>query len=264
MAEHIPQYQKIACKLREEIVEGYYSEGDKLPSEKRLCEYFDVSRVTVRHALQLLENEDLIHKKQGLGAFVSNIDVANKLVQLTDFSEDMRKAGFESKSKLISLEKTGPVKDVNTFLELRPDMKLIRIDRVRLANDKAVAFDRTWLPPAYGQLLFDENLTTNTLYELIEDKYEIPIIGGKYQITAATADEYIAKHLGVPVGSALLEIDRCSRTYGNKKIYFQKRYYNPDQVSYEVELSRNENTDVSSRKGLPLKEFIPKFAKYEQ
>lgn len=96
----------------------------------------------------------------------------------------------------------------------------------------------------------------------MKKKYEIPIQAGSYKLTAANADEYIAQHLKVEPKNALLEIDRCSRTTGGKKVYFQKRYYNPELVSYVMELSRTEETnDLSSKDGLPLKEFSPKFAK---
>lgn len=256
-----PRYQQVADHLQQEILNGNYEEGDQLPSEARLCDYFDVSRVTVRHALQLLEQKNLIYRKQGLGAFVDTLTPETDLVRLTDFSEDMREAGFESSSELVSLNTVSPVPEVNEILNMKPDSKLIRIDRVRKANGKPVAFDITWLPPSYGQLLFDENLTTQTIYEVFEDKYEIPIIAGRYRLTACSADSYLAGQLNLPEGSALLEIDRCSRSTGNKKIYFQKRYYNPDKVSYEMELSRPEDSGHSSRSGLPLKEFVPRFAK---
>ncbi|MEQ8524864.1 GntR family transcriptional regulator [Gracilimonas sp.] len=261
MSDFNSKHEKVAAKLRNEITGTEYEPGDQLPSEKRLCDYFKVSRVTVRHALQTLENERLIYRKQGLGAFVADTTLNSGLVQLTDFSEDMKKAGLKSSSGLISLDKVEPIKEVNEILQLRPDMKLIRIDRIRFANGNPVAFDITWLPPGYGQLLFDEDLTTQTIYDVLEDKYEIPIQGGSYRITAKNADDYIAKHLGIAPESAVLEIDRCSRTTGNKKVYFQKRYYNPSHVSYVLELSRNDNESMSSKDGLPLKEFSPSFAK---
>jgi GntR family transcriptional regulator len=261
MEKQNSKHEKVKQHLQNEIVDGDYEPGDQLPSEKRLCDYFKVSRVTIRHALQTLENEGLIYKKQGIGAFVSDQDLRAGNVQLTDFSEDMKKAGLESSSRLISLKKVDPIKEVNQFLNIRPDMKLIQVDRVRLANNKPVAFDITWLPPGYGQLLFDEDLTTQTIYAIIEDKYEIMIQGGSYKITARNADDYIANHLEIAPQSAVLEIDRCSRTTGNKKVYFQKRYYNPQHVSYVLELSRNDNDGVSSKNGLPLKEFTPSFAK---
>lgn len=261
MEKFSSKHEQISAQLREEITGSEYKSGDKLPSEKRLCDYFDVSRVTVRHALQTIENEGLIYRKQGLGAFVSNQEFKNNLVRLTDFSEDMKQAGLESSSRLISLTKVDAIEEVNKVLKLRPDMPLIRIDRVRLANGSPIAFDITWMPPGYGQLLFDEDLTTQTIYQIIEDKYEIPIQGGSYKITAANADAYISKHLEVPENAALLRIDRCSRTTGDKKIYFQKRYYNPKDVSYVVELLRNDDSLQSYKDGLPLQEFSPMFAK---
>ena len=91
MEEHSkPRHEQIAHHLRREIREDYFQEGDKLPSEKRLCEYFQVSRITVRRALQTLENESLIYRKQGLGAFVMARNNESPLIQLTDFAEDLR------------------------------------------------------------------------------------------------------------------------------------------------------------------------------
>ena len=253
------KYEQIAHQLRAEINEGKFEPGDQLPSEKRLCDYFKVSRVTVRQALQKLENQQLIFRKQGLGAFVSEQRINKALVHLTDFSEDMRKAGYESSSKLISLKKVKAIPEVNKILELKSDCQLIQIDRIRLANSKPIALDITWLPASYGQLLFDENLTTQTLYQIFEEKYDIPITGGSYRITAANASSYIAKHLELKAGMAVLEIDRCSRTTGDKKIYYQKRYNNPEFISYDIKLTRNENLNNSFKDGMDLKEFTPKF-----
>lgn len=261
MEQQASKHEHIKKHLQKEITGGNYESGEKLPSEKRLCDYFKVSRVTVRHALQNLENDGLIYRKQGVGAFVSNQNMNSNLVRLTDFSEDMRQAGLDSSSRLISLKKVDPIKEVNEILDIRPDMKLIQVDRVRLGSGKPIAFDITYLPPGYGQLLFDEDLTTQTIYNIIEEKYEIPIRAGSYKITATNADDYISKHLNIASNSAVLEIDRCSRTTGDKKVYFQKRYYNPSYVSYILELSRTDDSTTTSKEGLPLKEFSPEFAK---
>ncbi|MEQ9310006.1 MAG: GntR family transcriptional regulator [Balneolaceae bacterium] len=259
IAKSSPRHQQITEHLRSDIKNNEFLPGDKLPSEKRLCEYFDVSRITVRQALKALENEGLIFKKQGLGAFVSDEKDNQALVHLTDFSEDMRRAGYKSSSKLIRFKKVAPVVEINTILELPPTSSLIRIDRVRLGNDKPVAFDITWLPGSYGQLLLDEDLTNKTIYEILEDTYSIPISAGKYKFTAIVADENIAKHLKIDVGSPIFEIDRCSRTTAGKKVYFQKRYNNPEYITYEIELFRGDDFSESCKDGLPLKEFVPKF-----
>lgn len=254
-----PRYEQIADHLRREIEEGEFLPGDKLPSEKRLGDYFDVSRITIRQALKSLEVEGIIFKKQGLGAFVREEPPKQNLVQLTDFSEDMRRAGYRSSSKLIRFKKVDADIEINTTLEVPPSSPLIRVDRVRIANEIPVAFDVTWLPASYGHLLLDEDLNNRTIYEILESTYSIPISAGRYKITAAAADEYVAKHLEVDIGSPVLEIDRCSRTTAGKKVYFQKRYNNPNYISYDIELFRNDNVEGSSKEGLPLKEFTPRF-----
>jgi GntR family transcriptional regulator len=253
------RYEQIAAQLKQEIKEERFEPGDKLPSEKRLCEYFEVSRITVRQALKDLENEGLIFKKQGLGAFVSNTPSKKNLVHLTDFSEDMRRAGLVGSSKLIRFKKVPAELEINTILGLPPENPLIRIDRIRLASNTPVAFDKTWLPPSYGQLLMDEDLSTRTIYEIMEDTYSIPIKAGMYKFTATNASDYVAGHLGVEPDTALMQIDRCSRTLGDKKVYFQKRFNNPKFISYNIELFRPEDDDESSRDGLPLKQFTPHF-----
>ncbi len=254
-----PRYEEIADQLRREIKERIFEPGDRLPSEKRLCEYFKVSRITVRQALKALENDGLIFKKQGLGAFVREENPSPNLVQLTDFSEDMRRVGLTSSSTLISFGKVPSNEKVNPILEIPPDKSLMKLERIRYANGTPVAFDITWLPVSYGHLLLDQDLNTRTIYEILEDEYDIPIKAGRYSITASLAQPAIAQHLHLQQGAPLLEINRCSRTTGGKKVYFQTRYNNPEHISYEMELFRGDHEDGNSRDGLPLKEFCPKF-----
>jgi GntR family transcriptional regulator len=254
-----PRHQQIADHLRTEIDRKEFLPGDKLPSEKRLCDYFKVSRITVRQALKSLENDGLIYKKQGLGAFVRDSIPTPNLVQLTDFSEDMRRAGLSSSSKLVSFNKVAANELVNPILEIPPEKSLMKLERIRYANNVPVAFDITWLPVSYGHLLLDQDLKSRTIYEILEDEYDILIKAGRYSITATSAIPEVSKYLNLEPNSPVLEINRCSRTLGGKKVYYQTRYNNPKYISYEMELFRGDNEDGNSRDGLPLKEFCPKF-----
>ncbi|NBW70705.1 MAG: GntR family transcriptional regulator, partial [Bacteroidetes bacterium] len=196
---------------------------------------------------------------QGLGAFVMARKNEHPIIQLTDFSEDLRKAGYEPSSKIISFKKTKSDVTINSRLGLSPTSQLMRLDRIRNANDQVVAYDQTWLPASYGQLLFDEDLESKTIYEILEEKYEIPITAGSYSFNAISADKEIAKHVGVELGTALMCIERCSKTLGNKRVYYQYRYMNPAYITYEIELRRDDSSLNSTKEGMPLKQFVPKF-----
>ncbi|MFC3899991.1 GntR family transcriptional regulator [Aliicoccus persicus] len=63
-------YRNIADDLRQQIKDGVYNEGDKLPSERHLCEHYEASRITIRQALELLEQEQLVVRRHGKGTFV--------------------------------------------------------------------------------------------------------------------------------------------------------------------------------------------------
>lgn len=254
-----PRHEQISDWLREQISEGHFKVGDQLPSESELSEQFDVSRVTVRHALKTLESEGAIYRRQGLGSFVDEAEVDQPMVCLTDFDEDMKRAGMQSGSKIIRRDLDESDTNIAEKLELETGCKVVRLDRVRLADDQPVAFDMTWLPIFYGQLLEGHNLEEQTIYTILEEQYDIPILKGRYTINAVNANEYLAEHLGVAPRDALLLIDRISLTTGDKKIYYQRRFYRPDRIRYEVELERRDAKDCELKRGLPLKRFAPVF-----
>ncbi|MDX1617911.1 MAG: GntR family transcriptional regulator [Balneolaceae bacterium] len=258
-----PRHEQISDWLRAKIADGAYETGDQLPSESQLSDKFEVSRVTVRHALKTLENEGVIYRRQGLGSFVDEADGEQPLVCLTDFEEDMKRAGLRAGSRVIRKEIEEADPRIATKLDLDEGTSVVRLDRVRLADGEPVAFDKTWLTMFYGQLLEEHNLETETIYAILEDEYQIPILKGQYNIKAANADAYLARHLSVEPNAALLLIDRLSISTGDKKIYYQQRYYCPDCIHYRVRLERRDEASECARDGMPLKEFAPVFSEEE-
>lgn len=252
------RHEQISNWLRERIEEGTYERDEKLPSENELCERFDVSRVTVRRALQTLESEGYIYRRQGLGSFVEERRAAQGLVRLTDFAQDMAQAGLEASSEVKHHAPETPSPDVAVHLGTE-EKRVMRLDRVRLGDGRPVAFDRTWLPMFYAQLLEEHDLERETIYQILEAEYDIPILRGHYRITAANAEPAVAEPLGVPEGEAVLLIERLSLTEGEKRVYFQRRYYRSDRVAYELELARDPASEDASVEGMPLRDFEPVF-----
>lgn len=261
MSASTPRHELISNRLREAILEKEYRPGEKLPSESELTDRFDVSRITVRHALDTLMKEGLIYKKQGLGTFVSKKEVTKPLIHLHDFMEEIAKAGYEGTSKVLSFKKTKAEDEITELLDLESESPVVLMDRVRLGDGQPLAFDKTWFPLEYGKLLITKDLEHKTIYKILEDEFDIPIVNGRYQIKAANADSYIADHLNITPHTALLLVDRISYTRGQKKVYYQQRYIRPDKMAYQLFLERSEHTDhsISQDATASLKEFIPVF-----
>jgi GntR family transcriptional regulator len=257
LKEGIPRHSQISQWLRDQIENGNFKPEEKLPSENELAKKFDVSRVTIRRALQSLESDSIIYRCQGLGSFVSDKRAPHNLVQLTDFNEDMERAGLKASSVVRQFTTIEAPDWLAEILNIETGQKVIQIDRLRKGDGKPVAYDITWLPILYGQLLDEKKLTEKTIYQALEDDYDIQIIRGCYRISAEIADNIIAGELHIEKGDAILLIDRTTYTIGEKPVYYQKRYYRSDRVMYEMTLERENNSASSSE--MPLKEFVPVF-----
>jgi len=252
-----PRHEQISDYLREQIEAAVYEVDEQLPSEKELGETFDVSRVTVRRALQTLEHEGFIYRRQGLGSFVEERHETQGLVRLTDFSQDMAQAGLRATSAVTHFAAEPAPGYVAAKLEIELDTQVVRLDRLRKGDGNPIAFDRTWMSPLYASFLDGHDLEKETIYGILERDYDIPVLRGRYRITAANAPEDVAAHLNVPPETAVLVIERTSESEGDKHIYFQRRYYRSDRVAYELELERN--TQYGSESGMPLRDFEPVF-----
>jgi GntR family transcriptional regulator len=234
-----PLYHQLKAIVRAEIEQGKYQPGDRLPSEPELISRYGVSRITVRQALDELEAEGLVVRRHGKGSYVAERRIEQDLVRLTDFVEDMELAGLAPSSHVLACKREQATGEIAEALSLAVQVEVLRVDRLRLANERPIAFDRTWLPLRFGLLLTEEMLTHETIYHILETRYGIPVEEGVFNITAATATTENANLLGVPANTALLLIQRISYTAGNLPVYFQKRYYRPDRVSYRLALRRH-------------------------
>jgi len=250
----IPLHEQISSWLRDEIEAGRFLPDTQLPSEHELCQRFDVSRVTVRRALQTLEADGLIYRRQGLGSFVCDRRMAQGLVRLTDFAQDLARAGLEATSRVLQRVQEPCPPPVAERLGIEAGASVLRLDRLRLGDGEPLALDRTWLAPFHAQLLEGHDLATETIYAVLEREYGIPILSGRYRITASAADAEVAQALGVAEGEPLLVIERTSRTVGERPVYFQRRFYRSDRMAYELELAREPGSS-SDGGAMPLREF---------
>ena len=257
MASAQPRHEQVSDWLRERIESGAYLVDDQLPSENQLGSQFGVSRITVRRALQTLEGDGLIYRKQGLGSFVKDNRLHQGLVRLTDFVEDMETAGIVPESIILHQGMEKASLRVAEALGLAEGVAVYRIDRLRKGDGEPLAFDRTWLPPFYAHLVEKHDLRKDTIYNILEVHYDICVCRGRFRIEAVNAPNDVAQHLDVPWGRALMLIERTSMTEANQRFYYQQRFYRSDRVAYELELKRGNPKNQKS--GLPLKEFEPIF-----
>lgn len=250
------RHEQVGTWLLSQIQQGDWKPNEKLPSENALCTQFGVSRITVRHALQALENDGFIYRRQGMGSFVRPSAPPQPLLRLTDFSEEMANVGLKASSKVLFFGKDAAPDLVATCLNVGIDTPIIRLDRLRLGNDEAIAIDVTWLPVMYGQFIDESLLAEKTLFEILEDMFQISMERGRYLIEAVAATEAQAVHLGVALHSPLLKIRRVIFTSHDKPVFVQERYYPPHRIAYCMEVHRVDNQRKSC---VQVEQFEPLF-----
>jgi GntR family transcriptional regulator len=252
----IPLYYQLKQRILHEIERGLYRPGDKLPSEAEMIQRYGVSRITVRQALSELESDGIVVRRHGRGSYVAERNIEQDLVRLTDFVEDMELAGLAPSSQVLLFRREQASSAIAEAVGVADGDEVIRIDRLRKADNQPIAYDITWLPLRFGLLLSEAELQHKTIYHLLETRYNIPIETGVFHITASVATTDQAHLLHVAPGTGLLLIRRTSYTTGNVPVYAQDRYYRTDRVSYRVTLRRHGDAHNGSNS---LEELRPIF-----
>ncbi|MFM2484649.1 GntR family transcriptional regulator [Celerinatantimonas yamalensis] len=227
-----PIYIRIANDLIQKINEGIYSEGDMLPTEVELGAIYDVSRMTLRKALALLTEQDLLVRIKGSGTYIKkNKSAIHGVSELKGFQEEIQSQGKELTTHVELFEIIHPDAMVAERLRLQPREQVYHIERVRYINDEAEIFERTYLP-----LNLFPDLTVSVMsgskYNYIRSK-GININGNKQIISPELADKRLSKILNVRINHPLLKVISIGE-YAQKDIFeYSINYFRLNQYSYE-------------------------------
>lgn len=235
----VPLYYQLKEIIKENIKNGQYQEGDRLPPERLLAETFSISRMTVRQAMNELVHEGFLVRKPGQGTFVAKPKLVQGLFKLSSFSEDMRSRGLSPSSKVISFQKIQPSACIADALLLKPHQEVFRIERLRLANGEPMALETTHLPASRCSGLSENELATGSLYKLLEEKLGIILDKAQETLEASLANSYEAKLLNIAKGDPVILRERTTYDINELPIEFVKSIYRADRYKFQF-LLRND------------------------
>ena len=233
-----PLYAEVEAVLASEIAVRALPVGSQLPTEDSLIARFQVSRTTIRTAIQNLANRGLVEIRRGKGTFVTQPKITQELTELSGFVEDMRAMGRHPTSRVVDKRVVAANETVAHHLGLTTGTLVVRIQRVRLADGTAMSFDETYLPQDIGERIITNDLETEPIFTLLEQRYNIPLIEADYRLEAVAADLAVAQALGIEKGSPIFLIERTSYTLGNLPVDYEKLHYRGDLVRFETRLLR--------------------------
>jgi GntR family transcriptional regulator len=231
-------YSQVESVLAAEITDGSLKAGDQLPTEDSLLARFEVSRITVRRAIQNLVSRGLVEILRGRGTFVAAPKITQELTELSGFVEDMQALGRKPTAHLIGKDIVIANETVADQLALTKGERVVRIHRVRLADDIPMSFDETYLPLEIGKKIITNNLKTEPIFALLEQKYNIPLFEAEYKLEAVAATVDVSAALRVPQGSPIFLIERTSYSTGGRPVDYERLYYRGDLIRFVTRLAR--------------------------
>ena len=243
----VPLYAQLESLLAAEIAAGTLLPGGRLPNEEELVERHGVSRTTVRQTIQNLIRRGLIEIRRGKGTFVLQPKITQELTQLSGFVEDMQSLGRNASARLLDKQIVPASDSVARHLAIPARAPVVRIQRVRLADNSPLSFDETYLPREIGERILENDLETEPIFSLLEQKYDTPLVEAEYILEAVSADATVARALGIVAGSPIFLIERTSYTAGHRPVDYEKLYYRGDQIRFVTRLARRPRTEGGTR-----------------
>jgi len=236
----VPLYYQLKEILQHELESGHWQPGQQIPSEAQLCEAFGISRTVVRQALRELEYHGLLYREQGKGTFVAEPKISESLMQdLSGFYEDMVAKGLAPVTKVLRQEVQPAGRKAARYLQIQPGDKVILIERVRsVAGGESIVLVTTYLPYHVCPDLVHEDLSTQSLYALLENEYGLQLSHGRRTIEAVAANQYEAQCLGVKEGAPLILLDSVSYLSDGRPIEYFHAVHRGDRSRFEVEVVR--------------------------
>ena len=208
----IPLYYQIQRALMEKIQAGELSEGDPLASEEELSRIYQVSRMTARQALHGLKTSGYAFSEKGRGTFVSKPKLEKNILHLQGFTEDMRQRGMKPSSKLLEQVVVTPTEDLAAKLKLDMTDRVMRLRRLRLADNIPMALEVSHIPLRQFPGLDRIDFAKHSLYQTLRERYGVRVAYADEVIEALPATREESELLTVPKKASILSITRIIMT----------------------------------------------------
>ncbi len=197
-----PMYIKIHNQIKRDVENHVYKVGDRIPAERQLAVKFGVSRMTLRQAIKTLEEEGILERRLGSGTYVASQKVQEKMSGIMSFTEITQANGQIPSSKLISYQIGKPSLSEKERLNLNPDSEVLRMERIRFADETPICYEVVTIPYHLVENLSKDDISTHLYETLNKNGYRIGRV--TEHISAAVANENDARLLNAKKGEALI------------------------------------------------------------
>ena len=246
----IPAYYQLEEWLAQRIDGGELAPGARLPSERELTQQLGISRMTLRQALDRLERDGRLVRRQGTGAFVGPRRLVGEIGELRGISEEIAAQIRTWQTLVLGVDEAQPPPAVRDALGISPLAPAIRVRRVRYVDGEPFSLETSWLHPDRCRAVLTTDLTDRSLTDVLEQACDLEPVRGHERITTTVLDAYESEQLGAAPGSAAFRVQRTTWEANDAPVELGISVLRGDRFSFEAVLGRPgvvERTPVVAR-----------------
>lgn len=219
-----PIYKQIESHIRNLIQSKTLKQGELIPSEKQLSEEFNVTRMTVRSALNNLVKDGYITRQRGVGSIVLANKVYDNISAVSGFTKEMENKGYKVSNILEELNVIEADEELMNKLNLTEKENVWEIKRIRLANDKKISYMETYMPVKLFPNL-KKSHCEGSLYNYVEEVCGYKIAISEREVSSVLANDELANLLDLTKPEALLYISQVCKLHNSDVFEYSHTYH---------------------------------------
>lgn len=228
------KYALIKNDIVQAIKKKQLNADDKILSEAKLCKKYNVSRITVTRAINELVAEDYLYRIQGKGTFVKGKQLSEGVSQLSSFTKRMKEKKLKLETRVLETTSvTMPVKMAN-FFNLPSDKNVILLKRLRIVDGKLLCLSIAYLMPEIFYWTTLEDMEHESLYDLLENKYDFKLGNATQEFEVGYLNEKNAKFLEISSQDPCLKLSLYSTLSDGRPAQFEETYYIGSKYAYQL------------------------------
>jgi len=225
----VPRYHQIAGILRERIDTGELRAGEALDNQRRLAREFNVTLMTLRHALELLERDGLITRRHGLGTFVAVPAIDYDILRLRALAGDLSAKGNNVVTRFLRSGFRRPDPQVARELGLGKAERVFVLERLRLVDGRPMSLQSSCVPRRIGEEVARADLAITPLRQVLLFKLGLEIASARETVSAVQLDARSARELGCRRGAPAFRSDRVSHGADGSPLVYDRSFIPGDR-----------------------------------
>ncbi|WP_368503191.1 GntR family transcriptional regulator [Alkalihalophilus sp. As8PL] len=219
--------------MKEEVHKKNWPPEEAIPTEAKLCDMFEASRVTVRQAIQVLVQEGLLYKIQGSGTYVKGSKIEHNIYSLRSFTEEMEALEKDIANEVVDFRLVVPEEHIRSVLEMEEGEKAFFVRRQRIVDGTPFVLEDTWLPVRLFPDLSYETMQ-GSKYDYIENKKKQTIKESYQEVVPILPDPDIQELLALEEVVPILKVQLYSRLADATIFEYSELYFKSDEYKFTI------------------------------